>query len=108
MAEKKTKSHLKQKISSKSRHLSQDQGIPSLLILELHIAADYSLIDSPLSSISDMLLLVNIEKENPAAPYSPADELQYHQRRSVSLSCSGWERVFPLLYDHRTIHRLPP
>ena len=32
-------------------------------------------------------------KKNLATPYSPTDEPQYHRRRGVSLSCSGWERV---------------
>ena len=32
-------------------------------------------------------------KKNLATPYSPTDKPQYHRRRGVSLSCSGWERV---------------
>ena len=39
-----------------------------------------------------------------AATYSPTHEVQYHRRRSVSQSCSGWERVFPLLYGYQQIH----
>ncbi len=44
-------------------------------------------------------------KKKQAASYSPGDGLQYHRRRSVLLPCSGWERVFPLLYDHLQIQR---
>ena len=45
-------------------------------------------------------------KKNLATTYSPTDKPQYHRRRSVSLSCSGWERVFPLLYGHQEIHNV--
>ena len=46
-------------------------------------------------------------KKDLATTYSPTDELQYHWRRSVSRSCSGWERVFPLLYGHQENHHQP-
>ena len=42
-------------------------------------------------------------KKNLATTYSPTDELQYHRRGSVLLTCSGWERVFPLRYGHQTV-----
>ena len=41
------------------------------------------------------------DKKNLATTYSPTDELQYHRRGSVLLTCSGWERVFPLRYGHQ-------
>ena len=47
------------------------------------------------------------KKKDLATTYSPTDELQYHWRRSVSRSCSGWERVFPLLYGHQENHHQP-
>ena len=44
------------------------------------------------------------QNKNPAATYSPTDKPQYHRRGSVSRSCSGWERVSPLLHGHQEGH----
>ena len=32
-------------------------------------------------------------------------EEHYHRGCSVSLPCSGWERVVPLRYDHQNLSR---
>ena len=32
-------------------------------------------------------------------------EKHYHRGCSVSLPCSGWERVVPLRYDHQNLSR---
>ena len=41
------------------------------------------------------------EKKDLAATYSPTDGPQYHRRAGVSLTCSGWERVFQPGYGHQ-------
>ena len=41
------------------------------------------------------------EIKNLAATYSPTDGPQYHRRTGVSLTCSGWERVFQPGHGHQ-------